>query len=255
MDESFTPEAVDGHDKVFGGINLLTRSLHDVDDRGLVLSLAAFAEDALGSLLKAFMLPSEATMQLLEGFNAPLGTLSSRIKAAYAMGLTTMEQFQDLERLRKIRNEFAHSWRPLSLSQPKLAALVAGMNYSRIDDEYPKTPVEKVRASMTCLLIELRSAAEQLPKRGAQARLTGTHFISGFAGLTFKAQLGEARSKLAEIQKALRDASGEELAFYEGLLKRFPAKVTLLHAKTPEDREELATFQEEVRGALRENQS
>jgi hypothetical protein len=46
--------------------------LRNLDDRGLVLSLAAFAEDALGSLLREFMIPSEATKQLLEGFNAPL---------------------------------------------------------------------------------------------------------------------------------------------------------------------------------------
>ena len=163
------PEAADGDEQVFGGINLLTRSLHDLDDRGLVLSLSAFAEDALGSLLKAFMMPSEATTQLLEGFNAPLGTLSSRIKAAYAMGLTTKEQFQDLERLRKIRNEFAHTWRPISLSQPRLTALVQAMNYSRIDDEFPKTPIEKIRSSSTCLLVELRSATEQL----SQARSAG----------------------------------------------------------------------------------
>jgi hypothetical protein len=83
----------------------------------LVLSLAAFAEEALGALLKAFMTPSEATAQLIEGFNAPLGTFSSRIKAAYAIGLITKEQFLDLERLRKIRNEFAHSWKPTRVSR------------------------------------------------------------------------------------------------------------------------------------------
>lgn len=51
-------------DDVFGGINLLTKSLHDLDDRGLILSLAAFSEEALGELLKAFMMPSDATKQL-----------------------------------------------------------------------------------------------------------------------------------------------------------------------------------------------
>lgn len=66
------PDPPEPEDEVFGGINLLTRSLRDLDDRGLVLSLAAFAEEALGELLKAFMTPSEATTQLTEGFNAPL---------------------------------------------------------------------------------------------------------------------------------------------------------------------------------------
>lgn len=130
-------------DEVFGDINLLTRSLRDLDDRGLVLSLAAFVEEALGELLKAFMMPSEATSQLLEGFNAPLGTFSSRIKAAYSMGLVTREQFLDLERLRKIRNEFAHSWKPIDITKPKVASLIDGMNFSRIESRFPDPPTKR----------------------------------------------------------------------------------------------------------------
>jgi hypothetical protein len=71
----------DNEDGIFSELNQLTDSLRDLDDRGLVLSLSAFAEDALGSLLKAFLIESESASQLLEGFNAPLGTFSSRIKA------------------------------------------------------------------------------------------------------------------------------------------------------------------------------
>lgn len=60
-------------DEVFGGINLLTNSLRDLGDSGLILSLAAFAEEALGELLSAFMGPSKVAKQLVEDFHAPLG--------------------------------------------------------------------------------------------------------------------------------------------------------------------------------------
>ncbi len=81
---------------VFGPLNRLTDTLHDHDERGLMLSLAAFAQEALGRLIEAFVLPVEASKDLLTGFNAPLGTFSSRIKASYALGLINEEQFRCL---------------------------------------------------------------------------------------------------------------------------------------------------------------
>jgi hypothetical protein len=62
-------------DEVFGDLNRLQGIVRDLDERALILSLAAFAEQALGDLLRAFLLPVEASNQHLEGFNAPLGTL------------------------------------------------------------------------------------------------------------------------------------------------------------------------------------
>jgi hypothetical protein len=47
--------------------------------------MAAFAEDILGRLIGAFLLNVKAAEELIYGFNAPLGTLFSRIKAGYAL--------------------------------------------------------------------------------------------------------------------------------------------------------------------------
>ena len=54
--------------------------LEKLDERALVLSLAAFAEEELRDLIKAYLMPGEAANKLLEGFSAPLGTLSARIR-------------------------------------------------------------------------------------------------------------------------------------------------------------------------------
>jgi len=67
-------------DPTFGEINLLLRTLRALDERGLILVLGAFAEESLAELLKVYMRPG-ASKPLLEGFNAPLGTLSARIGA------------------------------------------------------------------------------------------------------------------------------------------------------------------------------
>lgn len=98
-------------------LNRFLRLLEPIDERGVVLALAAFLEDALGSLLLAYFRDCKATRDLVEGFNAPLGTLSSRIKATYSFGLASEEQFKDMELLRKIRNLFAHDWEGVSFAR------------------------------------------------------------------------------------------------------------------------------------------
>lgn len=240
--ESKTQSPSAPEDDVFGELNLLTKSLHDLDDRGLVLSLAAFSEETLGELLKAFMTSSEASTQLIEGFNAPLGTFSSRIKATYAIGLITKEQFLDLERLRKIRNEFAHSWKPIDISKPKVASLIDSMAFSRIDDRFPDTLSGKIRSSTSCLLIELRSSTNQIQKKNLHAKLIGSHLIRGFSG-DFVNQIQNAREELNNITKNLEGAQGRKRDFYLALLARLKDRLTLLaRPKDPEQVKMLATF-------------
>ena len=228
MDNNKHPEFPESEDSVFGGINLLARSLRDLDERGLVLSLAAFSEEALGDLLKAFLIPTEATKQLVDGFNAPLGTFSSRIKAAYSIGLITKEQFFDLERLRKIRNEFAHTWKPIDISSQKIATLIESMAFSRIDDQFPETLTEKIRSSMSCLLVEIRSSTHQIKKRGLHAKLVGNNLMRGFTGEELDTQIQNAREELAHFSKNLDGAVGKRRDFYRTRLLQLKDRMTVL---------------------------
>src|SRR5436190_12579458 len=45
---------------------------------------------------------------LLDGFNAPLGTFSSRIAACHALGLISEAEFRECQIFRRARNRFAH---------------------------------------------------------------------------------------------------------------------------------------------------
>ncbi|GAB2901733.1 MltR family transcriptional regulator [Paralcaligenes ginsengisoli] len=146
-----TDEHSEIENDVFGPLNRLTRTLHDHDERSLILSLAAFANEALGRLIEAFMLPVAASKDLLTGFNAPLGTFSSRIKASYALGLINEEQFKDFEYLRKIRNEFAHAWEHVSLKQDRLVSYARNMSFSYLDDDFPETNADKCRFSVSVM--------------------------------------------------------------------------------------------------------
>lgn len=244
-----TPEADDDvaeRDETFGRLNRLTKTLRAHDERGLILSLAAFAEEALGELISAFMLPGSARDDLLSGFNAPLGTFSSRIKAGYALGLINEEQFRDLECLRKIRNEFAHSWGHLSLDQDRMAALARNMSFSYLDDEFPETNADKVRSSITALLTDISSMTHQNPINGVRAKVTGTRLIPLFAA-DIPTRMDKARKKLESLRSTV-GLKGERRRFHAHRLALFDLQMDLLSSLVPAElRKEAAAMSAEVK--------
>lgn len=78
-------------------------------ERGLALICAAMLDDLLEKSIRAFLLEHEETARLLDGLNAPLGTLSARALAAFALGVLSKNEYRECEKLRKIRNIFAHN--------------------------------------------------------------------------------------------------------------------------------------------------
>jgi DNA-binding MltR family transcriptional regulator len=54
--------------------------------------------------------------------NAPLGSLSTKISMAYALGLINKNQRLAADRVRAIRNVFAHSVRPITFKEPLVSA-------------------------------------------------------------------------------------------------------------------------------------
>lgn len=164
-------------DPVFGKINRLLAVIREDDERGLVLSIAAFAEECLGRLLLAYLRAGKSATDLVEGFNAPLGSLSARIKACHAFGLLTDEQYRDLELMRKVRNEFAHNWEGCSFEQAKIAAWVASMQDSRIAPQLQVSPKEKFKRDVAHILVELEYLRSTLGPAGKKAPLVAMHLF------------------------------------------------------------------------------
>ena len=76
-----------------------------------MLISVSYLERQLKEIVSAFLCEGEASARLLEGFNAPLGTLAARAAAAAALGLISTREYQELETIRRIRNQFAHDHR------------------------------------------------------------------------------------------------------------------------------------------------
>lgn len=151
-------------------LNSLLEVVDGHDDRGLVLSLAAFAEDTLGRLLIVYLREGKQAKELVEGFNAPLGTFSARIKAALTLGLLHREQYDNLEILRRVRNAFAHDWQGVSYDRNDIQALIGQLHnrtLAHADGEVDERT--KLREAIAGVVIELRLLLKDLRKNNIKA--------------------------------------------------------------------------------------
>lgn len=138
-------------------LNRFMTEIRRQDDQAMVLSLATFLEDTLGRLLLAYFRSSKVTKELVEGFNAPLGTFGSRIKAVYAFGLATDEQFKDMEILRKVRNHFAHNWEGVAFERNDIQALIGQLSGYTVDHKpIEGGPREKLLGTLSTCCMELQ---------------------------------------------------------------------------------------------------
>lgn len=101
-------------------------------ERGLALICAAMLDDLLEKSVRAFLLDHAEASKLLDGFNAPLGTLAARSLAAFALGVVSEDEYRECERLRKIRNIFAHNIHA-SFNDQNVKDLCADLEFSAKD--------------------------------------------------------------------------------------------------------------------------
>lgn len=89
--------------------NYLFEEFEKESDRAAVILTVSLIDEALHSLLKAYLVPvNSSSDEMFEGANAPIGTFSAKINMAYRLGLISTKFTRDVHLLRKIRNSFAH---------------------------------------------------------------------------------------------------------------------------------------------------
>jgi DNA-binding MltR family transcriptional regulator len=79
------------------------------NDRAIVIVGATFLDTILEHILRAFLIDNEKEVNKLLQCDQPLGTFSGKITMAYCLGLIYKPVQEDLNLVRKIRNEFAHN--------------------------------------------------------------------------------------------------------------------------------------------------
>lgn len=117
----------------------IREELEKESDRGCALLAAAFLENELAALLDYFLVEtSESFKKQLFDFNGPLGTFSSRIKIAYALGLISRKTKDALDLIRKIRNRFAHLIDSLNFESKGIKELVDQLRILYIHNNFDR---------------------------------------------------------------------------------------------------------------------
>lgn len=96
-------------------------------DRAAAVLGAALLDDLTSELLSRCLLSGELAKKLL-GINQPLGAFGARITAARAIGLISDDEFRDLNRVREIRNKFAHRLHGLDFESPQIRDMCGHFN-------------------------------------------------------------------------------------------------------------------------------
>jgi len=118
----------------------LYKTLKSQDDRGSVLTVAAFADTLLEGMLGNFLVSCKESSELVSGFSAPLGTFSSRSTMCLSAGLIDRKTYFMLGKIRKLRNKYAHTWEPIELEEKDIQ-IFRDMERSRNIAETPWAPI------------------------------------------------------------------------------------------------------------------
>lgn len=125
-------------------------------NRGLAMVGAAFLDDAIEKLLRAYFIDDSKKIDDLLGNAGPLASFYSRCMAAYCLGLVGPDMYEDLNRIRKIRNLFAHNYFGIDFESSKIISLCENLRIPALEDPENQTKARE-RFILSVTLIAYRS--------------------------------------------------------------------------------------------------
>lgn len=138
--------------------------------RAAVIIAAAFMDGWLRQLIANFMVDdAKAVDDLLGAENnsdCPLSSFSARIKASYCLGLISKDEYDDLNTIRKIRNQFAHRMHDLSFDDEKI---VTWCNSLQIPKEIISALTDFPKSHKTMFLVGVSMLTSRLALRALGA--------------------------------------------------------------------------------------
>jgi len=126
------------------------------DDRSCAILLVSYLDNCLHVLASKVLGPASSTKELL-GDMMPLGTFSSRIKLARSLNVIPQAIYADLNRVRSIRNAFAHQLHGLSFDKNPIYdyAMTLATPASMVDPQQlaHSSWTPRQRFTLTCAVI------------------------------------------------------------------------------------------------------
>lgn len=144
----------------------LYAELNGGSERAAAIFGAAILDELLRQVLVAFMISDDKETKELTRESSVLGTYSSRIRAAYCLGLLTAEERNDLDLIRRIRNPFAHRVRPPSFEEGQIRDLSLNLSIGKrfLNQDQWNSPRECFQATTAALAYSLSVRALQVKR-------------------------------------------------------------------------------------------
>ncbi|WP_080057585.1 MltR family transcriptional regulator [Spirosoma aerolatum] len=114
----------------FKTVSKLRKELNKETDRGCCLMAVSYIDSILEKLLRRKLIGNKKHKDNLFNANGSLNTLSSKINLSYSIGLLSKTAMTDLNIVRKIRNEFGHSFEIIDFKTDKIKDEIAKIKSS-----------------------------------------------------------------------------------------------------------------------------
>ena len=163
--------------KVLKLLRSLTSADHHAADRAAAIVGCAFVEAALETAILAKFVPMASETErsnIFDGESGPLATLSARIRIGHALGIFGPQTRKELDRLRHIRNAYAHSASQIKFITPEISAVCDQLSlYQKmtiLEKGAIEGPKDKYIATVAFIASRLRQNVERETAPSAQLR-------------------------------------------------------------------------------------
>jgi mannitol operon repressor len=137
-------------------------SLTKESDRGAALVSAALLDDLLERSIRSLLIDHPLVDQLLE--RGPLGSAYSRGLAAFALGILSESEYQECERVRSVRNVFAHEV-TCTFQTPKVTGICSDFKFILNPSTKGTDPRNQFLTSAIGLLVKLMKRPSDVSNR------------------------------------------------------------------------------------------
>lgn len=173
-------------------------ALHDADDRTLAIVGTNLVEHQLVLALEKRLRKLSATdhNRLFDGENSALGRFHAKIQIGYALNLFNLPEYDELMRIKAIRNKFAHRLSVRSFNVPEIkreSAKLLGAAYCRwLDDLAGQHAFRNARTSRERFLqalVSIHSLLGEACARQAHRHRAAVHRSTHYANEQFRSWL------------------------------------------------------------------
>lgn len=140
-------------------VQKLRKFLLAESDRGCCLLAVSFLENELKLLLSEKLVGEKKTKEDLFGVNGPLGTFSSKIILSFSIGLLSKSLKNDINSIRKIRNEFGHNYTKIDFNENIIKNSIFSLKHNIYQTE-ERTSREMFINAVTLILSEIHELFE-----------------------------------------------------------------------------------------------